>query len=134
MREIDPELRRRLDGGATKLCRCWRVRRRDGRELGFTDHDGDLSFDGATFRASTGMDASALQATTGLAVDNAQVRGALSDAGIREEDIRTGRFDGARVEHWLVDWERPTFGCCCSPVTSARSGARTAPSRWSCAA
>ena len=39
MRAIDPELQARLDGGATTLCRCWRVRRRDGVELGFTDHD-----------------------------------------------------------------------------------------------
>jgi len=33
--------------------------------------------------------------------------GALSDAGVTEEDVRVGRFDRARVEHWLADWERP---------------------------
>lgn len=107
MRRIDPELQARLDTGATTLCRCWRVRRRDGRELGFTDHDGDLAFDGTTFVASTGMDASAIQATTGLAVDNSQAVGALSAAGVSEEDVRAGRFDRAAVEHWLVDWTRP---------------------------
>ncbi len=53
------------------------------------------------------MDASAVQATTGLAVDNSQAIGALSDAGVSEEDIRAGRFDRARVEHWLADWSRP---------------------------
>ncbi len=106
MRRIDPELRARLDGGATKICRCWRVRRHDDREYGFTDHDADLFFDGSTFRASTGLDSSAVQATTGLAVDNAQVMGALSDAGVTEDDVRAGWFDRARIEHWLVDWER----------------------------
>ncbi len=107
MRRIDPELQERLDSGATTLCRCWRVRRRDGREFGFTDHDGDLSFEGTSFFASTGMDASAIQATTGLAVDNSQAVGALSAAGVSEEDVRAGRFDRAKVEHWLVDWSRP---------------------------
>ena len=87
MRAIDPELQARLDGGATTLCRCWRVRRRDGVELGFTDHDGDLSFDGLTYRASSGMDASAIQAATGLSVDNAQAVGALTAAAVREEDV-----------------------------------------------
>lgn len=107
MRRIDPELQARLDSGATHLCRCWLVRRRDGVELGFTDHDRDISFDGAVFRASSGLDASALVSTTGLSVDNAQATGALSSASVREDDIRAGRYDDAEIRHWLVDWERP---------------------------
>lgn len=107
MRMIDPELQARLDSGATRLCRCWRVDRRDGLVSGFTDHDADLEFDGLRFRASTGMDASALQAATGLSVDNAQATGALSDAAISEADVQAGKYDGARIRHWLVDWERP---------------------------
>ena len=107
MRAVDPELQARLDGGAPTLCRCWRVERRDGEVMGFTDHDGDLEFEGTVFRAASGMDAGALQAGTGLAVDNGQAVGALSSAAISEEDIREGRFDRARVVQWLVDWARP---------------------------
>lgn len=107
MREIDQELQARLDGGATRLCRCWRVDRRDGQALGFTDHDGDIEFDGLVYRAGSGMNASALQAATGLSVDNAQASGALSDAAISEADIASGRYDDATIRHWLVDWERP---------------------------
>jgi uncharacterized phage protein (TIGR02218 family) len=107
MRVVPPELQARLDGGATRLCRCWRVERRDGVVFGFTDHDRDIAFDGVLFRASSGMDASALQSATGLSVDNAQTVGALSSAGIREEDIRAGRFDRAEIRHWLLDWEHP---------------------------
>ncbi len=109
MRKIDPDLRAKLDGGATTLCRCWRVTRRDGRVFGFTDHDNDLSFDGTSFRASSGLNATAVQATTGFAVDNAQAVGALSDAGISDADVTAGRFDRADVEHWLVDWTRPVL-------------------------
>jgi uncharacterized phage protein (TIGR02218 family) len=107
MRTIAPELQARLDGGATKLCRCWLVRRQDGRTLGFTDHDDDIVFDGVTFRASSGMDASALQSVNGLSVDNAEAVGALRDAAVSEADIRAGRYDRAEIWHWLVDWERP---------------------------
>jgi uncharacterized phage protein (TIGR02218 family) len=107
MRSIDPELQARLDGGATRLCRCWLVKRRDGAELGFTDHDADVSFDGALFRASSGMDATALASATGLSVDNAQAAGALSSASVSEEDVRAGKYDDAEIRHWLVDWERP---------------------------
>jgi uncharacterized phage protein (TIGR02218 family) len=107
MRAIPAELQARLDSRATQLCRCWRVLRRDGMALGFTDHDEDVVFDGTTFRASSGMDASAVQSATGLSVDNAQAVGALTSAAVSEDDIRAGRYDGAEVWHWLVDWQRP---------------------------
>ncbi len=107
MRAIDPELQARLDGGATHLCRCWLVRRRDGTVFGFTDHDEDVGFEGTVFRASSGMDSSALQSATGLSVDNGQAVGALSAAAVTEEDIGAGRYDRAELWHWLVDWQRP---------------------------
>ncbi|MEL7414414.1 MAG: DUF2163 domain-containing protein, partial [Pseudomonadota bacterium] len=37
MRSLDPEFAEKLAGGATKLCRCWQVVRRDGVVMGFTD-------------------------------------------------------------------------------------------------
>jgi uncharacterized phage protein (TIGR02218 family) len=109
MRWIDPELQARLDGGATTLCRCWLVRRRDGVTLGFTDHDADVGFDGVVFAASSGMDASALQTATGLSVDNAQAMGALSAAAVSEADVRAGRYDRAEIWLWLVDWQLPAL-------------------------
>lgn len=109
MREIDPALQAKLDSGATTLCRCWRINRRDGISAGFTDHDRDLAFDGLVFAAGTGLDAAALESSTGLSVDNSQAIGALSAAGLTEADIHAGRYDGAEVYHWLVDWTEPSL-------------------------
>lgn len=108
MRAIDAAFQAHLDGGATTLCRCWRVRRADGVCFGFTDHDDDLAFEGQAFRADSGMDASALKSATGLSVDNVSVIGALRDAGVTEADVRAGRFDAAEVRHWLVNWRDPS--------------------------
>lgn len=96
-----------LATGTTTVCRCWAVRRRDGLVLGFTDHDRDLSFEGIGFRADTGMTARAFQQSTGLAVDNSEAIGALSDDAIRAVDVEAGRFDGASVTMWLVNWRNP---------------------------
>ncbi len=104
MRALDAGLEAHLRTGATTLCRCWRLARRDGVVLGFTDHDRDLAFADTLFRAESGMTASALQAATGLSVDNAEAIGALSDAGLDAADIRAGRWDGAEVRAWLVNW------------------------------
>jgi uncharacterized phage protein (TIGR02218 family) len=104
---VPQELNNRLLTGVTTLCRAWRVDRRDGTVLGFTDHDRDLAFEGVTYRAQSGMTARALSQTSGLAVDNSEAIGALSDAGISEADIEAGRYDGAALRIWLVDWSNP---------------------------
>jgi uncharacterized phage protein (TIGR02218 family) len=98
------ELQTHLASGVTTLCRTWALVRKDGTTLGFTDHDNDLTFEGVTFKADTGLTANALEQSTGLSVDNTEALGALSDAAVTEEDIRAGRFDGAEVRSWLVNW------------------------------
>ena len=93
-----------LATGIGSVARDWRVTRRDGMVYGFTDHDCSLSFDGTQFRADSGLTARALQQATGLAVDNTEALGALSAEAIDEDDIAAGRFDGAEVVAWLVNW------------------------------
>ncbi len=103
-RGMPAALRAHLETGHTTLARCWAVTRRDGEVYGFTDHDCSLSFDGLTFKASSGLTARSLQQATGLSVDNTEALGALSDDAVNEADIDAGRFDDAEVRAWLVNW------------------------------
>lgn len=105
MRAISPEMLAHFKTGATTICRCWKVERVDGVVMGFTDHDSDLDVDGATYQASTGFDAAALQTSAGLSVDNTAAVGALSAAGITEADIAKGKYDGAAIVQMLVNWQ-----------------------------
>ncbi|GFE49895.1 hypothetical protein So717_16480 [Roseobacter cerasinus] len=102
---MDAGLQAHLEGGLTTVAHAWAITRKDGVVLGFTDHDRELSFDGITFRADTGLSAVALSQSTGLSVDNTEALGALSDLSIREDEIEQGRFDEAAVEAWLVNWQ-----------------------------
>ncbi len=101
---MNAALQAHLDSGVTTLCRCWTLVRTDGLSYGFTDHDRALSFDGVTFLPDSGMAAVAIQSGTGLSVDNTEAIGALSDAALTEADIQAGRFDGAEVTSYLVNW------------------------------
>jgi uncharacterized phage protein (TIGR02218 family) len=83
----------------------WRVLRRDGVTLGFATHDRDLWFDGVLHRAAPGLTPAAIRRSADLQPDSAEVEGALSHAAIAGEDLRIGRYDGARVLVGLVDWE-----------------------------
>jgi uncharacterized phage protein (TIGR02218 family) len=107
MRAIDPALQAHLDSGATTLATCWRIARRDGAVFGFTEHDRALSFAGTLYEPETGADGSALASSADLAVDNGEISGVLSSDRLRPAELLSGRFDGAAVEIWRVNWAAP---------------------------
>lgn len=107
MRTVPADLAAHLAEEATTTCHAWRVTRRDGIVLGFTEHDHDLAFDDTIFLAASGFSASEAEAATGLSAAADEVAGGFSNAAIREQDLATGRFDGARVELFLVNWAAP---------------------------
>ena len=96
---LDPEL--------TTIALCWRLERRDGVALGFTTHDRDLAIGGLLYRAAPGMLPSAITLTDGFAADSIDIEGALSSAAITSADLRGGRWDGAAVRVFMVDWAAP---------------------------
>ncbi|MEM9579979.1 MAG: DUF2163 domain-containing protein [Pseudomonadota bacterium] len=108
MSALPATLQAHLDTGCTTLCRAWQIFRKDGVRFGFTDHDVALAFDGQVFSPDSGLSAMALQQTTGLAVDNTEAIGAISDAAIKDADVDAGFFDGAEVLSWLVNWRNPS--------------------------
>jgi uncharacterized phage protein (TIGR02218 family) len=94
-----------LDSGATTLAWCWRIERRDGAIFGFTDHDRALAFGGTSYEPHSGFAAAELRHRADLSVDAQDAEGALSSDRITETDIIDGRWDGAEVEVWRVNWE-----------------------------
>jgi uncharacterized phage protein (TIGR02218 family) len=108
MKTLSPEFASHLASGATTLCWCWRIERRDGTALGFTDHDKALSFDGTTYEAASGFTASDITDSLGLSVDNLEVTGALSSAALTDDDLAAGRYDDARIAIHRVNWSDPS--------------------------
>jgi uncharacterized phage protein (TIGR02218 family) len=108
MRTLPAALAAHLDGGATTLCHAWRVSRRDGTVIGFTDHDRDLAFGGTVYAAASGFEASEAEDGNGLSAEGGEVAGGFSAEAIRAEDLAAGRYDGAGVEVYLVNWQSPS--------------------------
>lgn len=108
MRPIPAALALHLEEGATTLCRCWRLARRDGQVLGFTDHDRDLVVAGDVYRAGSGLEAHETTAELGFAIGGGEVAGALTSDAITEADIAAGVYDDASVERLLVNWADPS--------------------------
>jgi hypothetical protein len=100
MRQISSTFRARLDAGATTLCACWRVVRRDGVVQGFTDHDVDIVFDGVTYSAASGLDGSGFETDLGFAVGGAE---AAAEAGRGAGPSRCWPAG----QHSFRAWDRP---------------------------
>jgi uncharacterized phage protein (TIGR02218 family) len=86
---------------------CWRVERRDGVALGFTSHDRDLLIGGLAYRASPGMAPSAVSLSDSFDSGAMDVSGALTSDAINQADLLAGRWDGASVTLFMIDWEAP---------------------------
>jgi uncharacterized phage protein (TIGR02218 family) len=109
MKTISVALQAHLDQPQTTLCTAWKITRRDGVVLGYTDHDQDLSLDadGAgllTYTAASGYSRSAIAAHLGLTLDNLDLEGLLDADAITEADLAMGVYDGATVLIFQVNW------------------------------
>lgn len=107
MRPVPETLAAHLSGDATTTCHAWRVTRRDGRIVGFTDHDRDLVFAATTFLAASGFSASETATELGFAPGSDEVAGGFSSTALDEADLAAGLYDGARVDLFLVNWADP---------------------------
>jgi uncharacterized phage protein (TIGR02218 family) len=108
MKTLPAAMTAHLQSGATTLCWCWRLTRRDGTVQGFTDHDRDVQFDATTFEAAAGFTASEMREQLGLSVDNVEVSGAISSQSLAEADLKAGLYDNAKVEIFRVNWQDTT--------------------------
>jgi uncharacterized phage protein (TIGR02218 family) len=96
-----------LESALTALAFCWRLERRDGICLGFTTHDRDLFAGGLIYRAAPGMLPSAVTLSDGFDPGGLDVSGALTSDSVTAADLAAGRWDGAAVRLFLVDWRDP---------------------------
>ncbi|MEA3040930.1 MAG: hypothetical protein QOC65_419 [Sphingomonadales bacterium] len=86
---------------------CWRIERRDGVTIGLTGHDRDIDCDGLLYRAAPGMLPSAVALSDGFDGGGLDIEGALASDAIGEQDLAAGRWDGAALSIFMIDWERP---------------------------
>ena len=104
---VPAALESHLQGEVTTHCFAWLIRRSDGVVLGFTDHDRDVLLDGVACEPLTGLNSSEAATTLGLSIAGGEVEGALFSTRISDVDIEQGRYDGAIIESFLINWASP---------------------------
>lgn len=114
---ISAALAAHMAGPLTTLATCWKVTRKDGAVIGFTDHDRDIDggsitglADGIIYEAAAGYTATDVASNNNLDVDNLDIDGLLVSPNITEDDLRAGVWDGATIEIFMVNWDDLSMG------------------------
>lgn len=94
----------------TTLATCWLVTLTNDTVYAFTDHDEDVVVDTVTYLAASGYNASEIQTSSDLSVDNLDIVGFLDSAVILEDDFMAGLWDYAAINVFRVNWATPTSG------------------------
>jgi len=104
-RTVPAPLQTHLNGSVLTLAICVKVTRADGTVYGFTSNDQDVVFGGVTYEAASAVDASMLrgQSQNG-GLDNMDVIGLLQSSRITDADLMAGRYDGATLEVFVVNY------------------------------
>jgi uncharacterized phage protein (TIGR02218 family) len=115
MKSVSTALAAHAAGETTTFARLWKLTRRDGMVLRFTDHDRDITLpssdpDAGTYQAATGFSAADNRTRAQLAVDTLEVEALLDSAALNEADLEAGVYDGATVRMLRVNWADPSAG------------------------
>lgn len=110
MKELSTAMAAHVRGHVTTLATCWKITRRDGTVMGFTDHDTDITFESVTYIAASGFTPSAVASSAALNVDDLDVEGMLSAGAITETDLLAGVYDYAEIDVFQVNYADLTMG------------------------
>lgn len=116
MRNISSQMRLALNSPASTLTRLLRIMLSDGTSYGLCMSNRDVAYDHGdgliNYVATNSFDPSTFSADIAYSVDNAQGYALISNdiSGITEQDVNTGRLDGAQWVCYYVDYEKPYKG------------------------
>lgn len=110
MRPLSDAWRARLSRETQTLCLCWRLTRRDGAVFGLTNHDRSLLYDDVVYAPGAPLDGSTFEHGANLQMGQASAEGVLSNAFIKDSDLKDGVWDGCRVDIHRADWQARDLG------------------------
>ena len=94
----------------TTWAMCYTLTRVDGTVFHYTDHDQPITVSGVTYQPALSFVRSDTCQTSDVKSDTSDIDGVLDSVAITETDMQAGRYDGATLQQFLVDWTSPSSG------------------------
>jgi uncharacterized phage protein (TIGR02218 family) len=96
-----------LASQVTTLALMVKITRADGVVFGFTSLDVPLALEGLTYMPTDSLSPTALESSPDMAADNVDVVGLLTDDRITDDDLLGGKYDGATVDVFKINYLAP---------------------------
>ena len=109
MKSCSVGLAAHLQSGQTTLATLFKVTRRDGTVLGFTDHDQDLIVSGVTYLSTSSYNRFNLNEGSDGSVKTTELVGAI-DSVITRDDLERRLYDYAKIQLLICNWANLTQG------------------------
>lgn len=110
MRDIPAPLQTHIAGEVLSLARCLVITKTNGTVVRLTTHDKRLRVNGDLYHAGIPIDISAIQSTSDLSVDNAEITLGFDEVLIKQKEFDKGLYDNAKFELFIVNWENIADG------------------------
>ena len=109
-RTLDSDLVTHFGQEVTTIATCWRIERKDGTVLGFTNHDATITYDGVDYDPFSSAGISDLEQMADTEAGNVDIEIAFDSSYITKADVQAGRFDNAAVHVFLINYEDTSQG------------------------
>jgi uncharacterized phage protein (TIGR02218 family) len=110
MKTMSVALKAHYASGTNTLARCWRAELMDGEVVTSTTADFDLTIDGVLYPSAQAYSPTDIASTSELSPDNLEVEGFLASPAITTSDIHSGRWDGADILLFEVNYNDVSMG------------------------
>ena len=104
MKNISPNLQNHLNGKVTTLATCIKITTKDGANKGYTTLDSNLTIDGLLYSANSGFSANSFLDENYAKNANANFLLGVSSNDITQENLLSGKYEGAIVEIFIVNY------------------------------
>ncbi len=110
MRSLTSGLQSHFQSSVLTLSTLVLIVRQDNSRFAYTSAPMNITYNGDVYKSLESITATALDSSTGAGIDNLDIDGLLSSTGISQDEVRAGRFNGASVSVYMVNYTDLTSG------------------------
>jgi uncharacterized phage protein (TIGR02218 family) len=111
MKNIGDDLKKSLADSSPSMARCFRIKLKDNSIIAFTEHRSELKIGNVLYKPGCSFEEnSGLRAFSDMTSNSYGVVSIFDGVNIKKDEVFLGKFDGAEVNVFMVNYDHPEYG------------------------
>jgi uncharacterized phage protein (TIGR02218 family) len=111
MKNIGDNLKKSLADSSPEMVRCFKIKSKDGDIIAFSEHHSPLELEGIVYRSSCSSEEnSESRAFSDMTGSSCGIVAIFDGAAIEKDEVFLGKFDGAVVNIFMVNYNHLEYG------------------------